>query len=339
MREGLQRHGRQQEDDREHRQQGVERDLVRRLLPVGALDEGDHPVEERLAGPGGDAHHDLVGQHPGAAGDRRAVAARLADDGRRLAGDGRLVDRRDALDDLAVGRDHLPGGHDHDVVDGSCDDGTCSMPPSARRRLAIVSARVLRSVAACALPRPSAIASAKLANSTVNHSHAATRPVNRFCCRGRRTEVADEQDVVRALPTSTTNMTGLRAWTRGSSLRKLSTIACAHDGCLEQRPRLRAAGAGCRGGGLVHDTPRGELLDDGTERERREERQAADDHDDADDQADEQRRVGREGALGGRQHPLAGQRAGDGEHRDDQEEPADRAWRGRGWCPSRSSPR
>ena len=44
---------------------------------VGALDEGDHPVDERLAGPGGDAHDDLVGQHPRAAGDRRAVAARL----------------------------------------------------------------------------------------------------------------------------------------------------------------------------------------------------------------------------------------------------------------------
>ena len=52
----------------------------------------------------------------------------------------------------------------------SCDDGTWSMPPSCRRRLAIVSARVLRSVAAWALPRPSAMASAKLANSTVNHN-------------------------------------------------------------------------------------------------------------------------------------------------------------------------
>ena len=37
-------------------------------------------------------------------------------------------------------------------------------------RLAIVSVRALRSVAACALPRPSATASAKLANSTVIHS-------------------------------------------------------------------------------------------------------------------------------------------------------------------------
>ena len=41
-------------------------------------------------------------------------------------------------------------------------------PPRSRR--AIVSVLVLRSVSACALPRPSAMASAKLANSTVNHS-------------------------------------------------------------------------------------------------------------------------------------------------------------------------
>ena len=38
-------------------------------------------------------------------------------------------------------------------------------------RFARVSVRICRSVSACALPRPSATASAKLANSTVNHSH------------------------------------------------------------------------------------------------------------------------------------------------------------------------
>ena len=37
-------------------------------------------------------------------------------------------------------------------------------------RRAVVSLRILRSVSACALPRPSATASAKFANSTVNHS-------------------------------------------------------------------------------------------------------------------------------------------------------------------------
>ena len=38
---------------------------------------------------------------------------------------------------------------------------------------------------------------------------------------------------------------------------------------------------------------------------------------------DEQRRVGRERAGGRRHRPLAGERAGDGQRRDDQEEPAD----------------
>ena len=55
------------------------------------------------------------------------------------------------------------------------------MSPSAlgsSRRLARVSLRVLRKESACALPRPSATASAKLANSTVNHSQKAIWPEN-----------------------------------------------------------------------------------------------------------------------------------------------------------------
>ena len=48
-RERLQRDHGEQEDDRQPGEQDVERDLVRRLLPLGALDQRDHPVEERLA--------------------------------------------------------------------------------------------------------------------------------------------------------------------------------------------------------------------------------------------------------------------------------------------------
>ena len=105
--ERLQRDDGEQEDDRQAGEEDRQGDLVRCLLAVGALDEGDHPVEERLARLGRDAHDDLVGQHAGAAGDRRAVAARLADHRRRFAGDRRLVDRGDALDDVAVAGDHL----------------------------------------------------------------------------------------------------------------------------------------------------------------------------------------------------------------------------------------
>ena len=52
-------------------------------------------------------------------------------------------------------------------------DETVSSRPSARRR-AGVSRRVARRVSACALPRASASASAKLAKSTVSQSHTAT---------------------------------------------------------------------------------------------------------------------------------------------------------------------
>ena len=59
--------------------------------------------------------------------------------------------------------------------------GTCSTPSSVTR-LAQVSVRILRSASACALPRPSAMAVAKLANSTVNHSQPVTAPRRRCRC-------------------------------------------------------------------------------------------------------------------------------------------------------------
>ena len=58
--------------------------------------------------------------------------------------------------------------------------------------MAFVSLRLLRSVSACALPRPSATASAKLANSTVNHSQNAIWPENSGEV-GVRDEIADEK--------------------------------------------------------------------------------------------------------------------------------------------------
>ena len=61
-------------------------------------------------------HLDEVGENRRAAGDRRAVAAGLADDGRGFAGDRRFVDRGDAFDDLAVAGDDLAGLDQHDVA-------------------------------------------------------------------------------------------------------------------------------------------------------------------------------------------------------------------------------
>ena len=105
-----------QEDQRQPGEQDPERDLVRRLAPAGALDQGDHPVEEALAGLLGDLDDDPVREHPGAAGDRAAVAAGLADHRGRLAGHRRLVDRGDALDHGPVAGDHLAGLDDDDVA-------------------------------------------------------------------------------------------------------------------------------------------------------------------------------------------------------------------------------
>ena len=102
--------------------------------------------------------------------------------------------------------------------------GTCSVRVPTRR-LATVSVRAFRSVSACALPRPSAIASAKLAKTTVNQSQNATWPVK----SGRPVPSASswmKMIVVRRLPTSTMNITGFLNWIRGSSFHNASTIAC-----------------------------------------------------------------------------------------------------------------
>src|SRR5260370_33946889 len=68
---------------------------------------------------------------------------------------------------------------------------------------------------------------------------------------------------------------------------------------------------------------RGYLLDAGAEGDSREVGEAADDDDDADKERDEEPAMRREGPARRRRQPLGGERAGDSEHRDDHEEPAD----------------
>src|ERR1700691_437125 len=98
--------------------------------------------------------------------------------------------------------------------------GTVSVVPFASRRLASVSDRALRSVSACAFPRPSAIASAKFAKSTVNQSQSV---ICRLKAKPRFSR--NKSKVVTTLPTSTTNMTGFFIMVRGSSLTTESTSA------------------------------------------------------------------------------------------------------------------
>ena len=233
-----QRHDDDQEDQRQPGEQDAERDLVRRLAPRGALDERDHAVEEDSARLLGDLDHDPVGEHARAAGDRGAVAAGLADHRRRLAGDRRLVDGGDALDHGAVARDHLAGLDDDDVAARQLGRGL-----RRRRRAAARSSRCASraALAACARPRPSASASARLAKTTVSHSQTATVKVNQPARRRRLGLAAEElishATVVMTAPISTTNITGLRTCTRGSSLRSEATSGGHQDRAVEQRPR------------------------------------------------------------------------------------------------------
>ena len=106
----------------------------------------------------------------------------------------------------------------------------------ARRRCATVSARVRRSVSACALPRPSAIASAKLAKQHGEPEPDRDQPGE----DGRRRR--SRFTVTSTLPSSTTNITGLRAIRRGSSLRTLSRAARREDRRIEQGGRRRVTG-------------------------------------------------------------------------------------------------
>ncbi|MCY1482616.1 hypothetical protein D9M68_161740 [compost metagenome] len=114
--EGLQGRHHQQEDQGQADQQDVQRHLVGGLLALGAFHQGDHPVQGRFAGVGGDLHQQPVGNDAGVAGDGGTVAAGLADHRRRFTGDGRLVDRGDALDHLAVAGNQLAGDHPHHVA-------------------------------------------------------------------------------------------------------------------------------------------------------------------------------------------------------------------------------
>ena len=92
--------------------------------------------------------------------------------------------------------------------------------------------------------------------------------------------------MVRTLPTSTTNMTGFLAISRGSSLRRLSS---------ERRPQERPFPGGDGAHVLVaHGSEhlsglRQEVLDDRAQAEGREERQGAHDHDHAHEQGREER--------------------------------------------------
>ena len=183
------------------------------LRRVGALDERDHAVEEALAGLLRDLDDDAVREHARAAGDRAAVAAGLADDGRRLAGDRRLVDRGDALDRRCRRRGSARRPRRRRRRRGAARTAArCVAVAQRRDRLACASRAAWRP-APCRGPRRSPRRGC--AKTTVSHSQIATVNVNQAGSSPPpsgsppKTWISQATVVITA-PISTTNITGLR---------------------------------------------------------------------------------------------------------------------------------
>ena len=161
-------------------------------------------------------------------------------------------------------------------------------------RLASVSVFARRSVSAWALPRPSAMASAKLANSTVSHSHDDDLHLRTADRHGRVTA-------------SIANRAGHQ---HGADLDDEHDRVARHRERIQLPERVDAARAGrardprwprrsCAWLAMAQNTfpcRSSSCFDDRPEAERGEERQRADDDDDADEQRREQRRRHRERA-------------------------------------------
>ena len=220
-------------------------DLVGGLLPRGALDEGDHPVDEGLAGLRRDLHDDPVGQHGRATGDGAAVAAGLADHRGGLAGDRRLVDGGHALDDVAVAGDDLAGLDDDEVADRA---GPRPRPaPRCRRRAA--GGPWSRSSGRAQRGRLGLAAALGDGLGHVGEEHG--RPEPDGDRRGERPRGPRRPGtVVSTEPTHTTKMTGLRHTWRGSSLAKAcgtTSLARAAECVMTVPPRWdRGPGPGRR---------------------------------------------------------------------------------------------
>src|SRR5664279_4835735 len=177
--------------------------------------------------------------------------------------------------------------------------------PCASSFRAIAVSRVARSVAAWALPRPSATASARLANSTVSHSHTVAETT--------KTLVSVKHNTVHsAAPTSTTNITGLCHITLGSKyFRAVGSAFHRLAGLNTPTPTWPASNSWwCRGwdGGvstgvlLISD----QSFCNGAERQRRQVGQGGDQDDDTDEHHHELRPVGRQRAGIVGSYPLPG---------------------------------
>ena len=174
-----QRHGDEQEDDvrpASRMSSAISFGVFWRLAPSTIAIMRSRKVSPGLAVI---SHDDPVGEHARAAGHRGAVAAALADHGRGFTGDRASSTDATPSIDLAIGRESTRpprparGRRAAAAMAGTLSIGRSRSADSVAAAWRGVRLRCARSVSACALPRPSAMASAKLANSTVNHSQSA----------------------------------------------------------------------------------------------------------------------------------------------------------------------
>ena len=180
-----------------------------------------------------------------------------------------------------------------------------------RTRWAGVVVRVLRSASAWALPRPSATASARFANSTVAHRHTAMIQVKYTGSPAHSSGMNSwntPRSVRNAAPTHTTNMTGLCRILAGLNFlnaagRLLPSIA-GNDALLLVRTSLMTSFA------VAEDMLCHQTFCQRSQSKRREERQRGNNENDENEQANEQLVVGLHRAGGLRHDILLGQRAG-----------------------------
>src|SRR4051794_7700742 len=186
--------------------------------------------------------------------------------------------------------------------------------PSGLRTLAIVSALVLRSVAAWALPRPSAIASAKLANRTVNHRKTVTTMLKTFSWLELSPKSRTNRIVVKTEPISTTNITGLRAMVRGlsfltESTSAVRTMAGSNSDRLPDGRVRTLGGRSMSVDDMMWTLLQRQVFDDWAQRQRREEGEAGHDRRYPEHQAGEQPGVGWKRAGGDGHLLLAHERS------------------------------
>ena len=170
MRKSRQGENRENEKRGQANEQNAECDFVRRFLSARAFHQADHAVDKSVSRFARDADEDAVAQDARPAGDRAAIAAALANDRRGFARDGRFIDARDAFDDLAVARNEIVRFADDDVAFPQIAGGDFLLIAVRQATRLWWSCACGARLSACALPRPSAIASAKLAKRSVNQS-------------------------------------------------------------------------------------------------------------------------------------------------------------------------